>query len=213
MAQALRFDGVNDYAALASTVNETDSQWRLEWRLKIVDATSISNRFIAKLSGSTDYIRTRVTSTEENIVIEFDNVVYEITGGSKVTDDGDFHDFKLIATGSQFEYYVDENFIGTTPSTETFRNMEVIGRGGSSFFEGDVSYIRYYNQTSGGTPVYNWSADDSARGAGTPILEDVAGGNDATGINMPTDGSAWINLGGGGGFQAAWAIHANQLIW
>jgi len=45
--------------------------------------------------------------------------------------------------------------------------------------------------------LHNWNPTASSHAAGTPILTDTIGGNNATGVNMPTDGSAWINLGGG----------------
>jgi hypothetical protein len=43
-----------------------------------------------------------------------------------------------------------------------------------------------------------WDATASSHAAGTPVLTDTVGANNATGVNMPTDGSAWVDLGGSG---------------
>jgi hypothetical protein len=47
------------------------------------------------------------------------------------------------------------------------------------------SNSRYYDPTA------------SSHAAGATALVDTIGGKDSTGVNMPTDGSAWVNLGGG----------------
>jgi hypothetical protein len=45
----------------------------------------------------------------------------------------------------------------------------------------------------------NYDATASSHSSGTPILSDISGNaQDGTGVNMPTDGSAWLDLGGGG---------------
>ena len=46
--------------------------------------------------------------------------------------------------------------------------------------------------------VRTYDVDFSAPATGTPVLIDTTSGLNATGVNMPTDGSAWIDLGGGG---------------
>ncbi len=45
----------------------------------------------------------------------------------------------------------------------------------------------------------NLDATASDHSAGSqPVLTDTISGNNATGVNFPTDGSAWVDLGGGG---------------
>lgn len=190
---ALQFDGVNDYVLFDTQVNESSTQWRLEWRAK-PDDSGTAKRVIGKISGSTDYITTRHTSTEEKFTAEFNNVVYDITGGIKVTDDGEFHDLKIVANGTQLEYFVDGISQGTVTGSPVFEDMDCIGRGGSSYYEGQIEYMRYYDTSSGDVLKFNWDATASSHTAGTLVLTDTIGGNNATGVNMPTDGSAWVEL-------------------
>jgi hypothetical protein len=197
MAWALQFDGVNDYATIATTINETSTSWRLEWRAALTDNTSNTNRIIAKTSGSTDYIRTRSSSTEQ-LVMEIDNTTYNIIGGTRSTVNGDMSDYILTCNGSQLEYFVDGVSIGSVAGFPVFKNMEVIGRGGSSYFNGSLEYFKYFDTSSGDVLKFNFDATTSSHSSGTPILSELVVGNNATGINMPTDGSAWVDLGGSG---------------
>ena len=197
MAWALQFDGVNDYALFNTKVSESSTKWRLEWRAKS-DDPSTAKRIIAKISGSTDYIATRHTSTQEQITTEFNNVTYVITGGTKVTDDGQFHDYSLVADGINLEYFVDGLSKGTVAGSPIFEDFDCIGRGGSSYYAGQVEYFKYYDTSSSDVLKFNWDATASSHASGTPILTDTIGFNNATGVNMPTDGSAWVDLGGGG---------------
>ncbi len=198
MAWALQFDGVNDYATIATAINETSTSWRLEWRTALTDNTLNTNRVIAKTSGSTDYIRTRSSSTEQ-LFMEIDNTTYNIAGGTRSTVDGAMSDYVLTCNGSQLEYFVDGISIGSVAGFPTFKNMELIGRGGSSYFKGSIEYIKYFDTSSGDVLKFNFDATASSHSSGTPVLSELVVGNDATGVNMPTDGSAWIDLGGGGG--------------
>lgn len=67
--------------------------------------------------------------------------------------------------------------------------------------EMQLNAVNFYNSSN--VLQRNWDADLSVHTAGTPILTNTLGGNNATGVNMPTaalgqPGSAWIDLGGGG---------------
>lgn len=60
--------------------------------------------------------------------------------------------------------------------------------------------IYYATFTDSDTPSnsVDLQSDASSHGTGNPVITDVANGNNATGYNLPTDGSAWEDLGGGG---------------
>jgi len=47
--------------------------------------------------------------------------------------------------------------------------------------------------------VRSYDFDGSSHGTGVVTVIDTVGANNATGVNMPTDGSAWVDLGGSSG--------------
>lgn len=47
---------------------------------------------------------------------------------------------------------------------------------------------------SGLTAVRDWDVDSSSIGTGVPIVTELLGGFDATGVNLPTDGTAWVDI-------------------
>lgn len=67
-------------------------------------------------------------------------------------------------------------------------------------FVGELIKVEAYTDETRVSKVNNWSPDDSDRSntGQQPKVVDTISGNDATGVNFPTDGSAWIDLGGGG---------------
>jgi hypothetical protein len=60
----------------------------------------------------------------------------------------------------------------------------------------DIYYAEFTDDLTSSNSRY-YDATASSHTAGTPILSETLNGNDATGVNMPTDGSAWLDLGGG----------------
>lgn len=50
----------------------------------------------------------------------------------------------------------------------------------------------------GGSPLYNWDStvSDHSNTGLQPVIDETLTSNDATGSNFPTDGSAWVDLGG-----------------
>ena len=53
--------------------------------------------------------------------------------------------------------------------------------------------------------VRNYDFDNSSHGSGTVTVDDITASNDWTGVNMATDGSPWVDLGGGVTVTAATA--------
>ena len=48
-----------------------------------------------------------------------------------------------------------------------------------------------------GTPIAAWDMDNADHGAGVVTVDDDVGSADLVGVNMATDGSAWVSDGGG----------------
>ena len=112
---------------------------------------------------------------------------------------GTFFDLEIRRDGDLHELFIDSVLQSTASSnkTSTAPLLDVISRGSSTESPLDIEYLSLYDAPTGGSLIVNWDATASSHAAGTPVLVDTTGGNNATGVNMPTDGSAWLDLGGG----------------
>ena len=190
MAWVLQFDGVNDYTSLASPVfNPIPIGGSLEYNGIRGFGTPSLQMFINVYQGArTDIIafnnlgiiRVRIDGTIKNSV---DSVAQ-----------GD--QFTLLITRTASLYAISLNGVHQFDIVETADMSELLGFCQSNFqYEGDLLTSTLNNGTS---DTALWDATASSHAAGTPVLTDTIGGNDATGVNMPTDGSAWVDLGGSG---------------
>ncbi len=66
----------------------------------------------------------------------------------------------------------------------------------SNPFTGETQLIQLTSNSNNHT--WDATASDHSNTGSQPILIDTVGSNNATGVNFPTDGSAWVDLGGGG---------------
>ena len=184
MAWALQFDGVNDYAKLATPVDFT-GDFSLEIDCDIHPATSegflelstSTNNFFGKLSNNTWYCRMAGSTVTFNFTpVAGRQTILWARVGSTITAhvDGVLKLSTTFTAGSSFDLY---------------------GRlqGGNN-----IAGNLYGMVITDPTGTYNYDPTASSHAAGTPILTDTIGGNNATGFNMPTDGSAWVDLGGSG---------------
>jgi len=191
MAWALRFAGGTEIANF-STVNRTDSAWRVEFRIANKSLTSnLTNRIMTNQSSFNDYVEARWRNSGDYINYRVDAVSYIFTHALNISGDNDFHNYIIECDGTNLSASIDGNSLGSTVASPFFKDF---GR-----FNGtqDLEYFRYYNLDGGETLIYNWDAESSSHASGTVTLDELVSGNDAIGVGMPTDGSAWIDLGGG----------------
>ena len=107
---------------------------------------------------------------------------------------------EITRNGNAHELFINGISQGTVSNSATStQNVLTIGRASSDFSQFNLLLMELYDAPSGGSLISAYDATASSHASGTPVLTDTVGGNNATGVNMPTDGSAWINLGGGGG--------------
>ncbi len=190
MATVLRHDGANDYLTISNTVNFVAGD-TLEFKFRILTnqtfawisngPTSVSA--YVRWNGST--LRARGTQTGPAV---------SPPAGINLAD-GEFHTVQLILSATTHKFNVDgtdtANLTGNV-STSMFNTLSAFF---NSYFDGDLEYIKISN--SGGTK-FNWDANSSSTGPGATTLTETIAGNDATGVGFPTDGSQWIDTGGGG---------------
>lgn len=194
MAWSLKFDGVNDHAPVASPVfGITDFTFRFGFLY-----VAGSNQAIMGNSNTNDDIL-RLTNTTSFLVK---------CGGTSVTLTlstalivGQRYVFNVVRSGSTIDIQDDSgsSLVNATGATITLIDLYGFGRiSAGQYFKGELDFFEHYSDSTKTILENQWDATASSHGSGTPVLVDTIGGNNATGVNMPTDGSAWIDLGGSG---------------
>lgn len=199
MAWALKFDGVNDYAEFGSpTAQVTDGYVEICFIARTTTA-SFYRLLSDELAGSGDH----------RVILETngDRLIVRSGGSTNATwsnvlpggiSDGD-EIIVRVATSGTVAKVATVNGVGqgSQNTNETsLRLWEFIGVNSNQFSAQDLKYIHLVDNI--GSNDADWDATASSHASGTPVLTDTISGNDATGVNMPTDGSAWLDLGGGG---------------
>ena len=197
MAWAQRYDGVNDYSSI--DVNSTGAAPAWNLKSKLLDNTSQtgtfyrigsgalnnnSNRLIVATDGS------RVLFTDSNINADWTGLSIDPEGVIELNVAGGASGIELLVDG------VSQGFkrVGSNVSI----SLAILGENNNIHLGADVEYFNFVT-TDDGTLDRLYDATASIHAAGTPILSDISGNaQNATGVNMPTDGSAWVNLGGSG---------------
>lgn len=155
------------------------------------------------IAGERQYIFGRPTANNSSMEFFGDGRVF-ITGRdsnrldlSLTTAKEDIQKIELIVDGLGCELWINDSLedSGTLSSTTRWFIQSIakssiptnINVKAMSFYKDDVL-------------IHNYSAEESDRSntGQQPVLIDTIGGNNATGVNFPTDGSAWVDLGGGG---------------
>ena len=189
MANALIYDGGNDYALLNSTEDFGDTgEYVIELSFNI-DVDTV-NDIHSMLHGS-DYFYYRQSNSR--FYWAFSGSTAQLTGVAPIDVLGIDHVIELRqdAAGNKTVY-------SPVFGTKTFNgvrnfNFNKFVRDSNWRFDGKMYYVKVYSDLAKTNLIRHWSSDASDRGVGTPVWKEVVSGNDATGYNMPTDGSAWYS--------------------
>lgn len=188
MAWALQFDGVDDYLNTNLYSLNTSGDFSIEFEstytantIIILGRSDATNRFIAWRAGGAIRLRTSAASFDFNLGL-VDSTVYKI---------------KIVVVSGSVDIFVDD-ILTASGSISGLIEYNSIGAWGNTTYRflGQVRYITVTDNVTSSNSV-DWDATASNHTTGQPVLTDTIGGNDATGVNFPTDGSAWIDLGGG----------------
>jgi len=195
MAWVLQFDGVNDSAVHSGFTIASGDDFSL--RIKASSASNASHtRWLGGATVGASNPRVIYLSGSGTVRMEFDgSVARNWAIGLDVTL---LQVVEFRRTSGQLDLYIAGVLQsgGFSSNTDTFTDSSVFGINFNTVTQqGKLEYIEL---DINGTPIHAWDATASSHTSGTPILTDTIGGNNATGVNMPTDGSAWIDLGGGG---------------
>lgn len=183
MAWALVFD-TNQYAQLDTPIMLA-GDFDLEIKFKVYATAGATSVVLSTQSDGAQWIG-RWSTTRH---LAFWNGQVNFVEGFQVDTD---YTYRLVRTGSSVEWFINgvSELTFTNGTTLTIPAFGKLGGASNNLF-GQIEYM-----TIAG--VSNYDATNSSHAPGTPILTDFVSGNNATGVNMPTDGSAWLDLGGGG---------------
>ena len=196
MAWALQFDGVNDYATLDSAVSFADTgEYSISIAVKLDAAPAEDINTLLYLDNN-NYLYYRQSNTRFYWKIAGSSVQFVVPTVDVLGVDVVIH-LQQTASGAKT---ISVDGIGTSSTFTALRtfSFDQFVRNGNWEFTGQLSEVVVYSDIAETTAVERWSATDSSHTAGTPVFLNTITSNNATGFNMPTDGSAWFNLGGGG---------------
>ncbi len=177
MAWALQFDGVDDYISLPITNMGANAILELKFSDYVNNPSRMSYLFWWVSYG----FRIRVTSS--GVFQLYDNSHYTAyLDGEEVVSN-----VTLMPQDSGVIHTLRLEFV----SDRKIRDIMADNNGN------DTAKIKLHSLSVSGLFDLDATASDHSAG-GQPVLKDTVGGNNATGVNFPTDGSAWVDLGGGG---------------
>lgn len=201
MAYALKLDGVNDYLTTAAWQPTDQGEFSVEVELVTGLDISTDQFIVGNESGTYPRSWKMFVSGGKFGIIHNSNW----TGGGIISSGNistsTLYNVKATLSGGNFQLHLN-NVLQGSSSRSTINKpsyLTTFGWRGTGSTHADISIITVDCKdltTTSNNRFYD--ATSSSHAAGTPILDDTIGGNDATGVNMPTDGSAWINLGGSG---------------
>ena len=193
MAWALQFDGSNDYLPISTLSIPASTPFDIEFTLSFtanyarvfgVNNSATRSRCLVFYTSQT----VRLSDSSGNS-IEFTAPAYTKTDHNK---------FRFIRDASNnVDFYLNDVFIQTISGFSGAFSINQIGKNSSDYVTAN-SQLQYLKFDINGVASRNWSADasDHSNTGAQPVLVDTVGGNDATGSGFPTDGSAWVDLGG-----------------
>ncbi len=196
MAWALKFDGVDDFAAFAKVSKVGD--FKIE-ALGVEFLSTPTGSDFETIMGSdnfTDFLAYRASSNgwywrNNNVNTVFPNTTVPLPVGQ--------FDLTLERIGSTATLTVNGSSDSASSNGANPFRVAAIGMINSSSPSAAhggnirIQQLKFYDTTLS----LHLDADSSSHDPGTPVLSDIVGTNHATGSNMPTDGSAWEELGGG----------------
>jgi hypothetical protein len=192
MAWGLEFDGVDDYAAWSGgsakdfiatgdfTITGTFTYTEDATNRRVIDGSGGSSNLIIMRTGGLLWARVGSTS---NIVL---------SGFS----DGETINFTLSRASGTVTFTANAETTNVSNSnTLSLRYMS----SPQVQYKGIISALNMDASATGGhVYTFDFDGSDHSNTGLQPVVLETTEGNDATGANMPTDGSAWVDLGGGG---------------
>ena len=193
MSFALNFEGVNDYCTTNSTIAiPASTPFVIEYLFSFTD--DFGRPFGSTLGANNSSRTLHFFSTDTIRLTDSSGMDADFLASYTKTN---YNKFRWVRNGSSvLELFLNDVSIGTQAGFTGSINIDLLGRSTGATSYTSESSLQYLLIDVNAIPLINLDATSSNHGSGTPLLVDIVGTNDATGVNMPTDGSAWLNLGG-----------------
>tara|TARA_R110002049_G_scaffold225946_4_gene397899 strand:+ start:48 stop:1442 length:1395 start_codon:yes stop_codon:yes gene_type:complete len=212
MAVALKFNGINNYVQTPSggsavTALMPTDEWMIEFKIKRVNDRAIQYILTNSYGGIRVYFRDTIGA----LTIITNNTIHT---SIVVPNDGEFHIVRVVLSNSfdTVKCYLDDMVTPVDILSGKDASFAVHGGGTGSlhrillgryqhtsggWFEGEIEYAHLKDLAGDAEFYFSAEASDREITGAQPVLVDTIGNNNATGVNFPTDGSAWVDLGGG----------------
>lgn len=213
MAWVAKTDGVDGYFGLAAAVTaSTDAYIEIKFRIE-----SLTGTFVRLISNAVS------GSNTDRIILENNGnrVIVNSGGGTAATWSsvfagaltvGQIITIRVVTTGSASKrLYIDgvDKGLASTDFSSLGR-WRYFGVNNGEYAHVAFYYITYVDNSNSANNL-DLQPDSSSHGAGTAVIVDVANSRDATAVNLPTDGSVWEDLGGGGTVYTLIVQSSSQL--
>ena len=207
MALALQFDGVNDHLTRATPDSYNGNLTNYRWVARAIRDSSSNLYFIGRVGSFNDYI------SQQSSVFRIRYGSSTVSWNATVPVSTNEVEWTVTRNGNTHELFIDGVSQGTVSSSGTSSAVKgYIGRANNSNTAAiKLIKMQLWDANEGGSLLSNYDATTSSHAAGTAVLTDTVGGNNGTGVNMPTDGSAWVDLGGGGISIAVTEVKSNRI--
>lgn len=197
MAWIIKTDGVNDFLSIARVTLSGDFKITFTDFRFVTDPTSGFGVVIGTTTSASSFFITREDENKWQFRFSGSNTDFSFTDVPPTTDRGTLI-IERVGTSATLTF---NGISKTNPCSGNDFVFDGFSKVNSVLYK-SIEYGTIEVIDSSSTVIHRWDATASVNGAsppiGTPILIDTIGGNNSTGVNMPTDGSAWIDLGGGG---------------
>tara|TARA_R110002033_G_scaffold64766_4_gene115680 strand:+ start:7738 stop:8778 length:1041 start_codon:yes stop_codon:yes gene_type:complete len=207
MAWALECDGVDDY--LTTSISNDDDILKISANIKFdVGTIDGDDRLIAFDPAGSCFIGFGTYQGKLRVFSRDNNGHFVALSSSSRVDTGEFVEASwqlnkltgTITTSVNGSENSATNANSTTYPTTLTSSVLMSQTATSGRLKAQVSTIAMTDTTTSSNSFFlDATASDHSNTGAQPVLVETIGGNNAVGVNFPTDGSAWVDLGGGGG--------------
>lgn len=198
MAWGIKFDSGRLEFDTAVFYHQNKTNYVAEFEYIISNSATSSVYLVSQSANFNNYISHQSSGSFR---VRYDGTTLEWLGVGYVNDGSTVNKAVIVRTGDAHELFFNNISQGVVNSSLTSTvKLELIG-GASVAANSEFTLITHKlwsNSTATGDPLFDMNPDASSHTTGDPVLLNIGtSAIDATGIGMPTDGSVWVNLGGG----------------
>lgn len=201
MAWALEFGGSGEHLTMSQIGLSGDFEINIRLKLDSID----SDCFVAgRASSSNDWVGFYLGKFQARLSRTF--VILPVS-----PQVGVWYDIKIERIGTLIT--ISETALGSGSANDSevvyFDQLGKFSTNATETFYGQLEFISFASASAN----HNYDATASNHGTGQPVVVDTIGNNDATGFGFPTDGSAWVDLGGGGSTDYPTTLESGSITY